>query len=941
MAFGDTNKTKGFGSSSGSSQNSATGGGFGGSSGGFGSSNRSRASSKVDLSSSEGLADYATQRGYGEDAQAIAKPKDKLSFLQRLGKGLGAFNPAEAILTGTEKGALAGVGKYFGGIGKGIASAVTGTDYEGERRTFADVAEKAGIENKILKFGIGFLGDVLLDPSTYFGGAIARGLTTGAKLGTKTALSAVGKVAPDVEKGLLLAGTGLQDAFGKAFQAGYKSSVGAREDVLSFLSKRDKAKFGVAASNLNRLGTGVLTKQQSEELAMKLVAGKRAEFQLGEQFGETGAAKARELISEARSTGDFSKIESIDPKLAEDLKINSTDPVVQKSLEEQVARSKKFGEKLDLANPYETYFPFIKKDKLDGFLKNVDRSGIKVGSESYRKEFKNLLTNDQLELDPAKAFFTSEAQQVTDRMSRDFLGQFGRNYGVPLEKFSNADEAAKAGYKLLREKGMFGKEVAWIPEYDAKLLNDLITPEFQTINTLAKATGFDAVTNLFKRSVTGLFLPFHVRNFTSGIIQNFEVLGKDALNPKLINAGQKLAYRIGKNEAPKAGEVVKILGKDVSMKKVYKAFEDRFGTDTFYHNDFLQAIENGGQLKQAEKTFSKSAMRSTLGFEKGNAIPLLGNDAVPFRLARAAGQFIEHSQKGTAYLGALAQGKSIDDALRVAEQAGFDYRSLTAFESQVLRRIVPFYSFTRKNIELQLKTLGENPQRINQVLSFFGNIGDKASEEEKKNLPDYIKGSLAIKLEDTPEGFKQYISSFGTPIEGFADLFNKNPVLKAISMTNPLIKAPVELGIGKDSFRQKDLKDVYTADEYKYAPKLVKKLLKLKEVEKPILTKGKDGTLKQTGTRIQYIADPERLLIARSLFTSRGITYVSQALDNKKSPNAKALRLLTGVSPQTVDIELQKALTEKDKKRKLEDLLQKTGETAQFTRTYIPKNKKK
>lgn len=930
MAFGDTNKTKGVGLQSKAPK----------SSGGFGSTAKSKSGGKVDLSTSQGLADFATQKGYGDDAQEIVNPKNKLSALQRLSKGLGAFNPAEAILTGTEKGVVAGVGKYVGGVAKGIASAVTGTDYEGERRTFADVAEKAGIENKILKFGIGFLGDVLLDPSTYFGGALAKGLVAGTKLGTKTALKGIGKVAPDVEKGLTLTATGLQDAFGKAFQAGYKSSVGAKEDVLSFLSKRDKAKFGIAASNLNRLGTGVLTKSQSEELAAKLIAGKRAEFQLGEQLGETGAAKARQLISEARDTGDFSKIAEIDPKLADDLKLGSADEAVNAALEAQVARSKKFGEKLDLANPYETYFPFIKKDKLDGFLKNVDRSGIKVGSESYRKEFKNLLTNEQLELDPAKAFFTAEAQQVTDRMSRDFLGQFGRNYGVALDKFKDADEAAKAGYKLLREKGMFGKEVAWIPEYDAKLLNDLITPEFQTINTLAKATGFDAITNLFKRSVTGLFLPFHVRNYTSGIIQNFEVLGKDALNPKLINAGQKMAYRIGKNQAPDAGEAINILGKQVSMKKVYKAFEDRFGTDTFYHNDFLQAVENGGQLKQAEKTFSKSALRSTLGFEKGNAIPLLGNDAIPFRVARATGQFIEHSQKATAYLGALAQGKSIDEALRLAERAGFDYRSLTAFESQILRRIVPFYSFTRKNIELQMKTLSENPERINQVLSFFENIGERATEEEKKNLPDYLKGSIAVKLEDTPDGFKQYIASFGTPIEGFTDLFNKNPVLKAISMTNPLIKAPVEIGIGKDSFRQRDLKDVYTADEYKYAPKVIKKMLKLKEVEKPILKKDKDGKLKQVGTRTQYIADPERLLIARSLFTSRGVTYFNQALDDKKSKQARALRLLTGVNPQEIDIELQKALTENEKKRELEDLLKKTGETAQFTRSFIPDNKK-
>ncbi len=940
MAFGDTNK-KITGSASVATPTSKT---STKSSGGFGSTNKSRrtVAKKEDLTTIGGLQSLADREGLGKEAAKIAEPKTKLSALQRLSRGLGAFNPAEAVLTGMEKGFGKGVGQYFKGIGQGIGSAVTGNDYGGEQRSFSDVAEKLGVENKILKFGIGFLGDVLLDPSTYFGGALVKGLGRGLKFGTESALMGVGKLAPDVEKGIRLAGTGLQDALGQAFQAGYKSSKGAKNDVLEFLSKRDRAKFGIAASNLNRLGTGVLTKEQSEELALKLVAGKRAEFGLAEQLGEGGNKVAADMIAEARKTGDFSKIDEIDTGLSEALKLNSTDETVQKALEDQITRAQKFGGQLDLETPYQTYFPFIKKDKLQVFIDGINKSGIKVGSEGYRKQFKNLITNENLELDPAKAFFTSEAQQATDRMSRDFLSGFAKKYGEPLEKFASTDDAAAAGYKMLREKGMFGKELGWIPQHDAKLLTDLISPEFQTLNTLAKATGYDAVTNLFKRSVTGLFLPFHVRNFASGIIQNFEVLGKDALNPKLIAAGQKFAYRLAKNEVPKAGELITVAGKPTNMRKVFKAFGDRFGNDTFYQNDFLAAVDNGGELKQAEKILSKSSARSTLGFEKGNMIPLVGNDGIPFKAARAVGQFIEHSQKATAYLGAIAQGKNIDEALQLAEQAGFDYRSLTKFESQIMRRIIPFYSFTRKNIELQLKTLGENPERINQVIKFFENTsnlgGGKISEEEKRDLPEYLRNSLGIKLADTPDGLKQYIASFGTPIEGFTDLINKHPVLKGISMMNPLLKAPIEIGIGKDSFRQKDLKDVYQASEYKNAPQVVKDILKLKEVEAPILKKDKAGKLQKVGTRIEYQADPVRLLIARSLFTSRGVAYLDQAFGGDIKGLAKVLKLSTGVKPVQVDTELQKGLQERDKKRELEDLLIKNKKAAKFQTVFVPKD---
>ena len=1081
---------------------------------------------KLDLSTVEGLRQKAEETGFGAEATKIVDTKPKLSFLQRLGAGLGAFNPAEAVLTGVEKeSAGAGIAEYGKGIARGLGSAITGKDYQSERRYFSDVAEKLGVENGIAKFGIGFVGDVLLDPTTYFGGAIARGIGAGVKVASKVGVKTIGKVAPDVATGLELVGTGLQDALGRAFQYGYKASKGAKEDILTFLSKEQKAKLGLASSNLDRLGTGVLSQSQREELALKMIAGKKAEFVARE------AGKTPEEISKlARQAAE------------------STDPVVKKTIEEQIARSKQFAEGIT-ENPYETYFPFIKKDKLQKFL-NESRS-IRVGSEGYRKQFKNLLTNENMELDPAKAFFTRESQIVSDRMTREFLSDFVSKHG---KKFANEAEAKAESFVPVYEKGLESglgfykgafepaedilkqidlqgfrgtvsapqvleqsftkvgkaiqaaedaglnvsrynrlrtaggkatlggivkkgevklkaftsdvishelghsfdvglskiintkkafqdelrnlvkftglggseqykasaverfaeftdlyihnpgkaKEIAptfakyfedellpkekigelvgklatffqkvdnlpniktplkeldsgnyletairkafprkefvgvkkntplgYINEWDAKLIKDSISPEFQTVNMLAKATGFDALTSLFKRSVTGLFAPFHIRNFVSGQIQNFEVLGVGALNPRNIAVGQKIAYLMGKGEKIPAG-TLEIAGKTMKSEDVFKPFMDRFSGDTFYNADFDMALKSGAELKQVAGIVSKQRIKETvktLG---------LGQEAIPFKIGRGIGQFIEHQQKATAYITALEQGKSIPDALRLAETAGFDYRALTRFESQIMRRIIPFYSFTRKNIELQLKTLGENPQRINQVLSFFRNLGEPLSEEEKQYLPAFIRESVGIKLKDSPEGLKQYVSSFGTPIEAFTQLFGNNPILRTISTFNPLIKVPIELGIGKDSFRQRDLKDVYTANEYKMAPQIIKDLLEIEEVKKPIY-KTVDGKAVKIGEKSAYVADPVKLLIARSLFTSRGVTYLDQVFSNDLKGFVKLLKTTTGIKPQQIDIEAQKYFSEKDKQRALEDLLTRYGVVKQFTKTYEPK----
>lgn len=857
---------------------------------------------KADLSTLEGLQQIAQQAGI-----KIPDATPKLSFLQRLGKGLGSFNPAEAVLTGIENNSvLSGVGKYATGIIKGIGSAITGKDYEGERRTFADVAEKTGIENGILKFGIGFLGDVLLDPTTYFGGAIAKGLGIGAKVSGELGLKTIGKLAPEAEVRLRMAGEGLSDALGRAFNYGYKSSAGAKESVLTFLSREQQAKLGLAASNLERLGTGILSKSQLEELALKMVAGKRAEF-LAREAGKT-TEEAGQIATETALKG--------------------TTPEVSKVIGKQTARSQKMGEQIGLENPYEVYFPFIKKDKLEKFLN--ESKGIKVGSQGYVKQFKNLLTNENMELNPAKAFFTRESQIVSDKMTGDFLRGFVKKYGKGLEEFKSVDDAIKQGFTLIKDKGIFGKELGYVNKFDGALIRDSISPEFQTVNMLAKATGFDAVTSLFKRSVTGLFAPFHVRNYMSGLIQNFEVLGVDAFNPKNISIGQKIAYIMGKGDKIPEG-LLNLGGKEMKFSQVMKPFVDRFSGDTFYNNDFLEAVSKGTELKQVQGAFSKEALKTTLKTAG------LGQEGTPFKIGRAIGQFIEHQQKATAYITALGQGKKIDEALRLAEAAGFDYRALTKFESQIMRRIVPFYSFTRKNIELQLKTLGENPERINQMLRFFGNIGEQPSAEEKQNLPDYIRESIGIKLPDTKDGLKQYISSFGTPIEAFTQLFGSNPILRAISTANPILKVPIEIGIGKDSFRQQDLKNVYNAKEYKLAPQIIKNMLDIKEVEKPIYTKDKNGKLIKSGTKTEYQADPVKLLIARSLFTSRGVSYLDQVFGNDLQGFVKALKTTTGIKPQQIDIETQKYFNDLDKKRGLEDMLIRLGVIKKFETNYIPK----
>gem|GEM_PF-3657605 len=60
----------------------------------------------------------------------------------------------------------------------------------------------------------------------------------------------------------------------------------------------------------------------------------------------------------------------------------------------------------------------------------------------------------------------------------------------------------------------------------------------------------------------------------------------------------------------------------------------------------------------------------------------------------------------------LAMGKSPSAAAEIARRAGFDYADLTDFEKGTMRRVIMFYSYQRKNIDLFWDTFLRNPQRL-------------------------------------------------------------------------------------------------------------------------------------------------------------------------------------------------------------------------------------
>lgn len=1153
---------------------------------------------KADLSSVAGLLQLAKEKGLLNEADEIVK-KDQLSFLQRLSVGLGALNPAEAIMKSRD-GAESFLTAYPTSVVQGIAAAFTGTDYgeQTKRRYFEDLVKDLQIQNQYAQFGLGLVGDILLDPSTFFGGSIARGAIGVTKVAGRGILKGIEKASPEAAARLIESGQALKDAGGHLFVHGYGASkvTTAGEDIsladkyLEFQGQKVNVEKALAVSNAKRYGSDVMTDAQHEEFLSTLFAGKQAEFQytntvtdemlqafekkypnikfplldstgmkaklsadLGreasdlevkaavreqasrrlenlqasipekigklqatrdalakpfleddlfglksvvqdlkqqlseliptvvkqvekkpgvamatasamdnalmdalsiqkgnyaklikslqdkitaietgvlvpaeKQLTETVAAKgtgkltademaqkalrkadpslrikdkivqlqqditkltnemndkthilqnaldgktiAKERIANAFKTGDFS---ALPEDVTAALRPHINDPVVEKAFTERLARNEQLAAAAGVDNPFSVYAPSIRNDVSERertlqFFNGI--RSVKVGSEGYKKEFRGLLKENELIKD-RQLFLRVEDQVATNNLTQHFLEQTVVDYGVPKATYKSEEAAMKDGYRMLKEKGSFGKDIGYVKEDDWKFLNSQMNANFGALDAIAKATGFDVITSLFKRWVTGPFASFHVRNFASGEMQNFELIGATAQMPKVQAAGLRLGNKISRgafidltdpfDKAIAVGakvkdfgdETIELAGKTWNLNDIGTAISRRFGGSSRYNVDYNSITGDAEKLIDAP-TFSKEAIKGwgksfvSLKLDRNPIEAIVGENNPLFKAARGVGAFIEMQQKAKLVVGALQKGHTLEEALGIAAKGGFDYRALTQFESRIMRRVIPFYSFARKNIELQLHVLGENPQRINQIIRSIGNVQNMwqtdMTDKEKENLPAYLKESLSVAVGRSDTGALQFVQSFGTPIEAFTQLFKgaaegkstiERQFLGTLSMVNPYLKVPIELGIGKDSFRQRDLKDVYTAPEYAKAPEIIKNFLMLHEVKKKNFATGVPYT--------QYVADPERLLVVRSLFTSRGFTYFNNIFNSNTTGFLTVLNAASGIKINEVDTERQAGYTDRRLQDELGAILRRNGIVSEFNKLFIPSNKPK
>jgi hypothetical protein len=186
------------------------------------------------------------------------------------------------------------------------------------------------------------------------------------------------------------------------------------------------------------------------------------------------------------------------------------------------------------------------------------------------------------------------------------------------------------------------------------------------------------------------------------------------------------------------------------------------------------------------------------------------NDNPATRASRFAGERIEHFHRGSVAYDTLKKGGSMETAIDKVYQFHFDYGDLSHFESKYMRRLVPFWTWTSRNMPLQLEMALTQPkmyQRFRAVQQSLeqGSTQDPLDPEWLTKSPTNINMSGFDKMELGPFSIGGE-GSYLLPDLPFQDVGEKTTQLSQQGPTAllmdaaPIIKTPLETTFGRQLF---------------------------------------------------------------------------------------------------------------------------------------------
>ena len=303
---------------------------------------------------------------------------------------------------------------------------------------------------------------------------------------------------------------------------------------------------------------------------------------------------------------------------------------------------------------------------------------------------------------------------------------------------------------------------------------------------------FDPLNNLFKQTTLFLFpavIPYTVRNFFSNVMlgwlgnvemESYSMAIKGAEKIRRFNKG---GVALEEAEALLRNEVfTNAFGDTSSLFDIWGAFVQGGGLAGGLHmNEF-------GMSTDLLKVSVEAGLTPSSNLISGSFLL----DSKLLAAGRSMSGALENQFRFAAFVDAWRKGGNFEEAALNVKKLFYNYDELNQFEKQVLKRIMPFYSWSRFNTPRMLETMATQPVTHFRIKSAIADLergaGGPATEEE---LPDWLSDRWAITIGRKNGKLLVIGADFLLPMGDVRRLLS-SPAQFAIDGTTPFLKYPVE-----------------------------------------------------------------------------------------------------------------------------------------------------
>jgi len=500
---------------------------------------------------------------------------------------------------------------------------------------------------------------------------------------------------------------------------------------------------------------------------------------------------------------------------------------------------------IDVAN-LEKYYPHRYQGQTPTIIKS---------SELGRKvpRFSQLQNADLLEVQKQGLKPKSFINTLTERAWESTQREFRTNLTNEAKQFGRLTKNIPEGWVKIGDKIPELKNWALPKEY-ADTLGRTYNQFFGDEATKNILKVYDKMQTIWKR--WALATPgYHFRNFFSDNFSGLMQYGLDWVNPINWKKGWDI-----------------LRGRDVELTdKLGKKFIDNIGT--FTESGILGPTQHATEgLISKEGKILNYISPAQWSMKFGNKRENLG---------RAVAGVIEREN-----------GNNLVNAAFNVKKVFFDYTNLTANEKNIMKRIIPFYTWLRKNLERQFELLGKRTgayAAVPKVMNYIENVADTNignTQEYQNYKPDYFKDLEVIRTGMKDNNGNAIAINPNLPFQDWSRLGWKD----LLSSLSPMIKIPIETGLNKDVFFGTD---IVSGKNYQEAPSYMRFLKFLPEKVLSAIGAKKDDTGKV------YISDRTAYAI-RQVPMLYSLSRMFPATEQVNTPSQWA-SILAGVKPIPVE----------------------------------------